>query len=391
MAADGGGIVLKPGSRPEAPDKQDRPRPTRPDVQAHMARQRKLVRWAGFLLLPIGLIVGAYLYVTGGRYMTTDDAYVQADKVGVATDVSGLVASVDVKDNQRVSAGQVLFALDPAPFRYALERTQANLRNVRDEIAATKANYRQTEAQIGEAKDDVAYYRRQNQRQLTLHAKGVASQEALDTAEHNLATAQQKLAALRQRAAAVAAKLDGHPSSPIAQHPLYRQALAQRDEAARQLKDSVVRAPFAGVVTKVPSLQPGMYLKASTPGVSLVATGHVWVEAEPKETALTHVRPGQKATITVDTYPGVTWHGSVASLSPASASEFSLLPAENTSGNWVKVVQRVPMRVRVDTNGRGLPPLRAGMSAEISVDTGHERGLPHFLTALFGGGKHDNG
>jgi membrane fusion protein (multidrug efflux system) len=163
--------------------------------------------------------------------------------------------------------------------------------------------------------------------------------------------------------------------------------VAQRDEAAREFDHAVVRAPFAGIVTNVPALAPGKYLQASVTAFYLVATDHVWVDANPKETELTNVRPGQPVTVTVDTYPDLAWHGTVESISPAAAQEFALLPAQNTSGNWVKVVQRIPMRVRLDTGDTHLPPLRAGMSVEVDVDTGHARGLPHFLTALFGGGQ----
>jgi membrane fusion protein, multidrug efflux system len=215
----------------------------------------------------------------------------------------------------------------------------------------------------------------------------VAPQTALDQARLNLQKAQQNLASLKAQSAAIAAQLDGNPDIPVEQHPQYQQALAQRDEAARELRHAAVRAPFDGVVTNVPSLRPGMYLQASTTGFYLVDTDRVWVEAQPKETELTYVHPGEPATITVDTYPGQEWHGTVASIGPAAQSEFSLLPAQNTSGNWVKVVQRIPMRVAIDTTDRSMPPLRAGMSVEVLVDTGHKRGLPHFLTSLFGGGS----
>ena len=180
------------------------------------------------------------------------------------------------------------------------------------------------------------------------------------------------------------ARLAGNPDIPVTQHPQYLQAKAQVDEAQRQLDHTVVKAPFAGIVTNVPSIAPGKYLAASTTAFYLVDTDHVWVDATPKETELTYVRPGQPVTVTVDTYPDAEWHGTVESISPAAAQQFSLLPAQNTSGNWVKVVQRIPMRVRVDTSDKNLPPLRAGMSVEVDVDTGHARGLPHFLTALFG-------
>jgi membrane fusion protein (multidrug efflux system) len=210
---------------------------------------------------------------------------------------------------------------------------------------------------------------------------------AFDSARRNLVNAQQKLASLDQQLAAIAAKLDGDPNIPVEQHPRYRDAVAQRDEAARQLAHTVVQAPFAGIVTNVPSIAPGKYLQASITAFYLVAADHIWVDSNPKETELTYVRPGQPVTVTVDTYPGAEWHGTVESISPAAAQEFALLPAQNTSGNWVKVVQRIPMRVRLDTSDNDRPPLRAGMSVEVKVDTGHARGLPHFLAALFGGAR----
>jgi membrane fusion protein (multidrug efflux system) len=162
-------------------------------------------------------------------------------------------------------------------------------------------------------------------------------------------------------------------------------AVAARDEAARELAHTVVTAPFAGVVTNVPSIAPGKYLQVQATAFFLVATDHVWVDANPKETELTYVRPGQKVNVTVDTYPGVSWSGLLESISPAAAQEFSLLPAQNTSGNWVKVVQRIPIRVRVDTTDRSKPPLRAGMSTEISIATGHRRGVPGWVSRMFGG------
>jgi membrane fusion protein (multidrug efflux system) len=238
------------------------------------------------------------------------------------------------------------------------------------------------QAQIKQALDDVDYYDREFHRQQELAAKQFASQQTFDAARRNLQNAQQKLASLNQQLAAVAANLNGDPDGPVEQNPRYRQAVAQRDEAARQLDHTIVKAPFAGIVTNVPAIAPGKYLPASMTAFYLVDADHVWVDANPKETQLTYVRPGQSVTVTVDTYPNAEWHGTVESISPAAAQEFSLLPAQNTSGNWVKVVQRIPMRVRVDASDKNLPPLRAGMSVEVEVDTGHPRGLPQFLAAL---------
>jgi membrane fusion protein (multidrug efflux system) len=229
---------------------------------------------------------------------------------------------------------------------------------------------------------DVEFYTHEQERQRQLLARKAASEVAFEQARRNLESARQKVASLEQQLAGIVANLAGDPDIPVEKHPRYIDAVAQRNEAARQLAHTVVRAPMAGVVTNVPSLQPGQYLTASTPAFSVVSTEHVWIEANPKETELTYVRPGQPATITVDTYPGVEWRGKVESVSPASASSFSLLPAQNTSGNWVKVVQRIPMRIDVETPA-GKPPLRAGMSVVIGVDTGHARGLPTFLSGLF--------
>jgi membrane fusion protein, multidrug efflux system len=375
-------------ARRAAPEADSHPRSAwRPQPEPPGKRSRRgLLRWGLFLLLPLALIVGFYFYAEGGAWMTTNDAYIQADRVGLSTDVSGMVKSVAVTDNQEVKAGQVLVRLDPEPFRLKLEEAGTQLRIARDTINALKANYKNLQAQIAEAAAKVPFDRRQYERAQILVQHQAAAQTTLEQAQVNFATSQQKVAALRAQLQEVAANLSGKPAAPLADYPQYRKALAARDDAARELRDSVIRAPYAGRVTNVPQLQPGMSLPASTTAFYLVSADHLWVEAQPKETALTYVRPGQKATITVDTYPGRKWHGEVASIAPASQSEFSLLPAENTSGNWVKVVQRIPMRVRIDTSDRAMPPLRAGMSAEVSVYTGHQRGMPQFLAALFGGG-----
>jgi membrane fusion protein, multidrug efflux system len=228
----------------------------------------------------------------------------------------------------------------------------------------------------------VALDRTRYERATRLLTSGVESRAGYDQAQYTLQTDQSKLEALREEAGVQLARLGGNPDTPATQLPQYQQANAQVAEAERELLHTVVTAPFAGTVTNVPAIAPGKFLPASTAAFYLVDTHHVWIDATPKETQLTYVRPGQLASVRVDTYPGVRWYGTVESLSPAAAQEFSLLPAQNTSGNWVKVVQRVQMRIRVDTSDARMPPLRAGMSTEVYVDTGHPRGLPHFLTAL---------
>ncbi|HLZ83790.1 MAG TPA: HlyD family secretion protein [Caulobacteraceae bacterium] len=370
-------LAVSPG-RPSPPD--DRAAPARP-------ARRRWVRPALFMLLPLALVGGGYWYVTGGQRVSMDDAYVDTDKVGVSTDVSGIVKEVDVTENQPVVAGQVLYRLDDLPFRLALARAEAQVGTVRDDLNALKANYGDMQAQVKQGKNDVQYFGVEASRQQDLLAAHVASQSTFDSAHRNLQNSEQKVASLDQQLAAIAANLNGDPGGPVERNPRYLEAVAQRDEAARQLEHTVVRAPFTGIATNVPSIAPGKYLQASTTAFYLVAADHAWVDASPKETELTYVRTGQPATVKVDTYPDAQWRGVVESISPAAAQEFSLLPAQNSSGNWVKVVQRIPIRVRVDTRDKALPPLRAGMSVEIDVDTGHARGMPHVLTGLFGHGR----
>ena len=336
-----------------------------------------------FLLLPLVLVAGGGWYVAGGRVMYTDDAYVNAGTVGVSTDVAGTVAEVDVRDNQEVAPGQVLYRLDPLRFEIALASAKANQAQVALTLESMKQDYRRmlTDAEAEQAQ--VALDRTRYERATRLLTSGVESRAGYDHAQFTLQADQSKLEALRQEARVQLARLGGNVNTRTTELPQYVQAEAQVAEAERELVHTVVRAPFAGVVTDVPTIAPGKYLPASTTAFYLVDTQHVWIDATPKETQLTHVIAGQPASVGVDTYPGLRWHGTVESVSPAAAQEFSLLPAHNTSGNWVKVVQRVRIRIRLDTTDKDLPTLRAGMSTQVYVDTGHPRGLPHFLTALF--------
>ncbi|TWB19494.1 membrane fusion protein (multidrug efflux system) [Rhizobium sp. ERR 1071] len=375
----------------EAPSSNPAPQPSTTAPAAPAAppeaprKRRGMTRPVLFALLPVALVIGGYYYVTGGQIMSTDNAYIQADMVGVSTDVSGTVISVDVHENEVVKKGQVLFRLKPDSFRIALEGAKAQLGNARNQILNLQASYKQSLSEIAQAQADIPYYQTEFDRQQNLITNSVASKAALDQARHNLEAAQQKVLVAKATAAATLAQLGGEGTAdlPPEQNPLYLQAKAAVDNAQRELDDTVVKAPFDGVTANVPSLQVGAYLTASQPGFSLVSTTHLWINASPKETELTYVRPGQKVDISVDAYPGVTWKGTVASIAPASGSSFSLLPAQNTTGNWVKVVQRIPMIINIDDTA-GKPPLRVGMSVVADVDTGHARGLPDFVTNLLG-------
>jgi membrane fusion protein (multidrug efflux system) len=247
-----------------------------------------------------------------------------------------------------------------------------------------RATYRQRLQDIRQAEVDVAYYKREFDRQSDLARNNVASKSALDSARRNLDTSQQKLGSLQQEAAGVLAGLSGNADIAVEDHPRYQAAKAELDQARRDLAHTRVLAPVDGVVTNVDQIQVGEFLQAATPAFSLVATGHTWVEANPKETDLTHVQPGQPVTVTVDTYPGYTWHGTVEGISPATGAQFAILPPQNATGNWVKVVQRIPLRVALDTSANA-PPLRAGMSATVDIDTGKH----HTLFGLIGHAKAD--
>ena len=370
----------------QAPTRESTPpqQASEPTVSQTGSGRKRWLRPAMFGLLPLALIAGAVAYVKGGRVMSTDDAYVNTRQVGVSTDVAGIVSKVDVTENQHVAAGQVLYRLDPRQFRIALDNARANLALVALNLESTRKSYGQlvsgVAAQQAQVELDQATYERYDR----LLASNAIARLVYDQARFTLQTDASKLTALRQQAQAQLAMLNGDLNTPLVQLPQYMQAEAQVREAQRQFDDSVVRAPFSGTVTQVPSIAPGKYLAASTTAFYLVDTDHVWVDATPKETELTHVHSSQPAIVTVDTYPGLQWHGTVESVSPAAAQQFSLLPAQNSSGNWVKVVQRVPLRVRVDAGQGNLPILRAGMSVEVSVDTGHARGMPKIVTDLLG-------
>ncbi|TIT63782.1 MAG: HlyD family secretion protein [Mesorhizobium sp.] len=377
-------VALEPAAL-EAPAKEPPPRqaPAAVAPPVPVKPKRSLARPVLFALLPVALVFGGYYYVTGGQLMTTDNAYIQAQSLGVSTDVSGTVQEIDVHENQAVKKGDVLFRLRPASFETALAAAQAQLGTVRNQVLTLEASYQQSLSQIEQAQADIPYYEAAFQRQQDLLKTSTASKASFDSAQHDLVAARQKVSVAKAQAQATLAQLGGDANQPVEKNPFYLQAQSGVDDAQRNLADSVVKAPFDGIVTNVDALQVGKYLPASQPAFSLVSSTDLWIAAEPKETELTYVRPGQTATISVDTYPGAVWHGKVASISPASSSSFSLLPAQNTTGNWVKVVQRIPMRVTIsDIDGK--PPLRGGMSAVVDVDTGHARGLPDFVTNLIG-------
>ncbi|MNB89118.1 putative multidrug resistance protein EmrK [compost metagenome] len=365
----------KPPQTPESPA---------PDGHAQEPIEPTRQRWriGLFALGPIAVVACAAWYVFGGQTVSTDNAYIQADRVGVSTDVSGIIAAIEVTDNQTVSKGQVLFRLKPEPFEIAVASAQAQLENARNQILYLKASYNQSLAEIAQAEARLPYFQTNFQRLEKLVSVAAVSKTLYDDAHRDLDNIRQQIAVAKAQAAAALAQLGGRLDRPLEQHPSYLQALAALNEAKRNLRNSVVTAPFDGIVTNVDALQVGAFLQPPQSAFSLISSEHLWVAASPKETELTNARVGQGVTIEVDTYPGVTWHGTVDSISPASSASFSLLPAQNTTGNWVKVVQRIPVHIRIDDTA-GKPALRHGMSAVVDIDTGKARGLPKPLAALF--------
>lgn len=347
----------------------------KPKEKSNATFKPRSLRRILLVLGPAVVLAGSlFAYVTGGRYVSTDNAYVHAGKLTVATDVSGIVAKVDVHESEKVEMGQVLFTLDQEPFRIALAGAEANLGTVRNQIVTQQATYRQKLAQIEQAKTDIGFYETAAQRQQDLLKRGVSAQATYDQAKRDLDTARERLLVAQHDAEAALAQLGGRADAPIEQNANYLAAQAQVDKARRDLKHTIVVAPMAGIVTNVDALLPGEYLPAAQPAFSLVSTRDVWVEANPKESDLANLKPGDKATVSIDAYPGREWQATVTSLAPATGAEFSVLPAQNATGNWVKVVQRVPIRLNVEMPD-GAPPLRTGMSAFVEIDTGHHRQL----------------
>ena len=337
------------------------------DVLRRFAGDSASLRQFLMIVIPaIVLIIIGFLYITGGRWAGTDNAYIKADMVSVSPDVGGRIVKVFVKENDLVKAGDPLFQIDPEPYRLRLMEADSALQAALSNVRSMQSKYQMTISQLGMAKENVDFYTREFNRQASLAKSNVASQAKLDTARHNLNTAVELGHVLKQSINQSVAMLDDKPDAPAEEHSIYLQAKALRDDAALNLERTTVRAPFNGVLGRQP--QVGDNVNVGTPVVNIVSEENVWVEANFKETDLENVRPGQKAKITIDTYPDHPWEGRVVSISQATGSEFSVLPAQNATGNWVKVVQRVPVRLHIDRKD-GDPAIRAGMSVEVEVDT----------------------
>ena len=347
---------------------------------------RKAAR--ALLLLGVPLAVAAtalYFYAQGGRHMETDNAYVKAHIVAVSAEVGGRVAEVAVRDNQAVAPGQLLFRIDAAPFEMALARARAQLANARTHVATLRAEHRVALADAIEAEERIRFLGLQLERQRRLREQGMVREDAYDEARHNLDAARARLSALHERVARVLAALGGDLKLPTERHPRVLEAQAALDTAALELARTRVHAPAAGTVSNL-KLQPGVNVTRGVAVFSLIRAGEPWIEANFKETQLAGMRVGQAARVVADAYPGVEWRARISAIAPATGAEFALLPPQNATGNWIKVVQRVPVLLAIDPQARRAadsPALRAGMTVSVSIDTGRSRGLPD-LRGAFG-------
>ena len=347
---------------------------------------RKIVRFLLLVIVPVvAIAIGLEWYARSTRWAETENAYVKANVIAVSAEVSGRVAELAVRDQQRVERGALLFAIDPAPYRLEVERAAAQLGVTRTEIETLRAEYRTALRETEEAGARITFLARQLERQRMLKEKGMTREELYDDAKNNLDSAEKRIASLKESSNRALAALDGKPAAPAESHPRYRQALAALEAAKLDLARTRISAPVAGMVSNL-RLRPGMHVERGSPIFSLVEEGPLWIEANYKETQLTDMRVGQPATFTVDAYPGRQWQARVVAIAPATGAEFAVLPPQNATGNWVKVVQRVPVRIEVEEKAER-PRLRAGMTVIVSVDTGRERSAVDLLRAFFLSGK----
>jgi membrane fusion protein, multidrug efflux system len=361
----------EPPSGPASPVRPGFAPESAPPVRRRTALQRLRLPIMGAVVL-LALIGGLIVYLTGGRFESTDDAAVQGARVSVSSSIAGRVVNVMVHENQLVHAGEVLFQLDGRQYQMAYNEAQANVAAMRAQVEGLKATYRQRQADVKAAQDSLAYLESEAHRQKVLVEAGTASQSQADQAKNQADQARQQLAAMREQLANALAALGGDADGPTDHQPGVMQALARLGNAQINRSYIDIVAPQDGVVTKVDQLQVGDYINAATPVFQLVSN-RLWVEANFKENQLEYMRAGQTATIKVDAFPDLRFKARVQAISPGTGSSFSLLPPENATGNWVKVTQRVPVRVEFD--GAPQVPLQPGLSCSVSVDTTHHRSL----------------
>jgi membrane fusion protein (multidrug efflux system) len=345
-----------------------------------MAGMRRHRRTLLLVVLPlVTLIGGTTFYLNGGRYVGTDDAYVGAQKVLITPDISGKIEKAVVREGQQVKEGDVLFEIDPVPFRLAVQQARANLDQAHTTYNNLVANIKIYGQMAELAQESIDLKQRDVERKATLTKSSWASQLDLDNATNAFVTARAQYEFLNQQVSSAKAQLLGNPDLPLEQFPPYAQAKAALDQAERNLDHSVMRAPITGVATQVDQIQLGRFVAAGTPVFSIIDTSKPWVDANPKESDFTYVAVGQSVAVDIDAFPDHVFKGTVGSLSPGTGAQFAILPPQNATGNFVKVVQRVPVRIYLDEQDPYVQKLKAGMSAYTTIDTGHRRSFAGLL------------
>ena len=345
-------------------------------------RRKSRLRLFAMLALPLALVVGgAYVYVTGGRHIATEDSYVTQNQVTIRPEITGKITVIGTDENELVKEGQLLFSIDDSVYRNAVEQARAAVESARLKVQTLKSTYQKALAQRQTAQEALEIAQAQKNRHDILAKKGYISQATLDATTLTLQNNEGALRLADQDVASAKTALVGNPELPVDEHPSVMEALADLHEAELDLEHTRVYAPSSGIATQTSLLQKGQYVSPSNAVLMLVSDEDTWVEANYKETDLTHMQVGQTAEIEIDSYPSESIHGEVESIGAGTGSAFALIPAQNASGNWVKVVQRVPVRIKLETKD-GMPALRLGMSAKVTVDTGHIRGMPEFVVGL---------
>ncbi len=341
----------------------------------------RAVRVLLLIVVPvIAVLGGLYIYSTGGQEVETDNAYVKANIVAISSTITGKVIETLVQDNQQVAAGDLLFRLDPEPYQIAVSGARAQMDVVRSDAQQLRAEYRATLQEAAEGRERIEFLTRQFERQERLKEKGMTRGDTYDEAHHNLEAAKRRLDSIREKTNRVLAALSGDPNLPVERLPRYVEARSAYDAAMLDLSRAQIKAPVAGVISNM-KLRVGEFVEKGAPMFSLIESGPPWIEANYKETQLTHMVAGQRAVVVADAYPDHEWPGTVDTIAPATGAEFAVLPPQNATGNWVKVVQRVPVRIKVEQPA-GQPQLRAGMTVSVAVDTGRPRGLPRSVQKL---------
>ncbi|WP_256808584.1 HlyD family secretion protein [Bradyrhizobium sp. Bra64] len=345
-----------------------------------MAGLRRYRRVLLLVVLPIVVAIGGItFYLNGGRYVGTDDAYVGAQKVLVTPDIPGKILKVVVKEGQSVKRGDELFEIDPVPFRLAVDEARAQLMQAQSTYDNLVANIKIYGDMLNLAQQGIDLKQRDVERKQALVKNNFGSQLDLDNASNALVTAGAQAQYIKQQLSNAKTQLLGDPALPLEQFPPYAQAKAKLDDAQRNLDHTVLRAPMDGVATQVEQIQLGRFVTAGTPVFSIIDVAHPWVDANPKESDLTHVTEGQAVTLEVDAFPNHVFKGKIGSLSPGTGAQFAILPPQNATGNFVKVVQRVPIRIYFDETDKYVRKLKAGMSVYATIDTGHQRSLAGLL------------